>query len=40
MCAFTNVLIWELCVLITVRFVDVAQFTALTTLSLVFSCKS
>jgi len=31
---------WEFCVLITVRFVNVAQFTALTTLSLVFPCKS
>jgi hypothetical protein len=38
--AFTNVLMWEFCVLITVGFVDVAQFTALTTLSIVFSCKS
>jgi hypothetical protein len=39
-CAFTNVLMWEFYVLITVMFVDMAQFTALTTLSLVFSCKS
>ena len=39
-CAFTNVLMWDFFVLITVRFVDVAQCNALTTLSLAFSYKS
>jgi len=38
--AFTNVLMWDFFVVVTVTFVDVAQFNALTTLSLVFSYKS